>query len=72
LFGLTGAAVATSASLIIWNTAMAVFLWRRLQLLPGVLAMLRSRLAKERTPARREVALPSPRQLISRLLSARM
>jgi O-antigen/teichoic acid export membrane protein len=72
LFGLTGAAVATSASLIIWNTAMAVFLWRRLKLLPGVLAMLRSRLAKERTPARGEVALPSPRQLISRLPSARM
>jgi O-antigen/teichoic acid export membrane protein len=58
LFGLTGAAIATSASLIIWNTAMAVFLWQRLQLLPGVLAMLRSPLAKERSRARGEVALP--------------
>lgn len=58
LFGLTGAAIATSASLIIWNTAMAVFLWRRLQLLPGVLAMLRSPLAKERSRAQSEVALP--------------
>jgi O-antigen/teichoic acid export membrane protein len=58
LFGLTGAAIATSASLIIWNTAMAAFLWRRLQLLPGVLAMLRSPLAKERRRAQGEVALP--------------
>ncbi len=58
LFGLTGAAIATSGSLIIWNTAMAVFLWRRLQLLPGVLAMLRSPPAKERTQTQREVALP--------------
>ncbi len=41
LFGLTGAAVATSLSLVVWNLAMAHFLWRRLQLLPGVLALLR-------------------------------
>jgi O-antigen/teichoic acid export membrane protein len=48
VFGLTGAAIATSASLIIWNTAMALFLWRRLQILPGLLAMLRLPVAKER------------------------
>ncbi len=41
LFGLTGAAVATSLSLVMWNLAMAHFLWRRLQLLPGALALLR-------------------------------
>jgi O-antigen/teichoic acid export membrane protein len=41
LFGLTGAAVATSLSLVIWNLAMAYVLWRRLGLLPGVLALLR-------------------------------
>jgi O-antigen/teichoic acid export membrane protein len=41
LFGLTGAAIATSLSLMIWNVAMAYFLWRRLQLLPGVLTLLR-------------------------------
>jgi len=40
-FGLIGAASATSASLIVWNAAMAFFLWRRLRLPPGVLAMLR-------------------------------
>lgn len=44
-FGLTGAAIATSLSLVIWNVAMALFLWRRMQLLPGVLALLRWPLA---------------------------
>lgn len=38
MFGLTGAAIGTAMSLIVWNVAMAVFLWRRLNLLPGVLA----------------------------------
>jgi O-antigen/teichoic acid export membrane protein len=41
LLGLTGAAIATTAVLIAWNAAMALFIWRRLQLLPGVLPMLR-------------------------------
>jgi len=58
LFGLTGAAIATSASLIIWNAAMALFLWRRLQLFPGVLSMLRSPPATERAQAKHGVALP--------------
>src|SRR5579871_55152 len=39
--GLVGAAVAAGATLVIWNAAMALFLWRRLQLVPGVLAMFR-------------------------------
>jgi O-antigen/teichoic acid export membrane protein len=45
-FGLDGAAIATSASLIIWNTAMALFLWRRLRIQPGIVAMVRSLLVK--------------------------
>jgi O-antigen/teichoic acid export membrane protein len=40
-FGLIGAAVAAGATLVIWNAAMALFLWRRLQLVPGVLAIFR-------------------------------
>ena len=46
-FGLTGAAIGTAVSLVIWNLAMALFLWRRLGLLPGVLASFR--LPLERT-----------------------
>ena len=46
MFGLIGAAIGTAVSLIIWNMAMAVFLWRRLNLLPGVLAVFRMRLEK--------------------------
>jgi O-antigen/teichoic acid export membrane protein len=40
-FGLAGAAVGTALSLVVWNVAMALFLWRRLGLLPGVLGWLR-------------------------------
>ena len=39
--GLVGAAVAATATLILWNYAMSLFIWRRLRLLPGALAMLR-------------------------------
>jgi O-antigen/teichoic acid export membrane protein len=49
-FGLTGAAVATSLSLVLWNTAMAFFLWRRLQLVPGVLALFRWPIANSSAP----------------------
>jgi O-antigen/teichoic acid export membrane protein len=41
MYGLAGAAVGTALSLVIWNVAMAIFLWRRLDLLPGVLGRLR-------------------------------
>jgi O-antigen/teichoic acid export membrane protein len=41
MYGLPGAAVGTALSLVIWNVAMALFLWRRLGLLPGVLGRLR-------------------------------
>jgi len=39
--GLTGAAIGTAIAFIIWNIAMSMFLWRRLRLFPGVLAMFR-------------------------------
>jgi O-antigen/teichoic acid export membrane protein len=42
-FGLIGAAMATAATLTVWNAAMSFFLWRRLHLLPGVLATFRFR-----------------------------
>jgi O-antigen/teichoic acid export membrane protein len=41
LFGLSGAAIATTTALIGWNVATALFIWRRLDLLPGVLGALR-------------------------------
>jgi O-antigen/teichoic acid export membrane protein len=46
-FGLAGAAIGTAVSLVGWNVAMALFLWRRLNLLPGVLAIFRVPLQKE-------------------------
>jgi O-antigen/teichoic acid export membrane protein len=42
VFGLIGAAVATSMALIVWNAAMALYISRHLQLLPGVLGTLES------------------------------
>ena len=36
--GLTGAAIATTVALIVWNVAMAVFVWRGLGLVPGPMA----------------------------------
>jgi O-antigen/teichoic acid export membrane protein len=42
ILGLTGAAIATTTSLIVWNVAMAFFISRHLRLLPGVLGMLGS------------------------------
>jgi O-antigen/teichoic acid export membrane protein len=58
LFGLTGAAISTTAALIAWNLAMAVFIWRRLHFLPGLLAMFRLPLGTGRVAAQREGALP--------------
>lgn len=42
MFGLIGAAIATSTTLILWNAAMALYISRHLQLLPGVVGMLES------------------------------
>lgn len=41
-FGLTGAAVATTATLIAWNLGMMHYIWRRLQILPGLLGSVRA------------------------------
>lgn len=38
--GLTGAAIAASAALILWNASMAVIVWRKLGLVPGLVARL--------------------------------
>jgi O-antigen/teichoic acid export membrane protein len=46
MFGLTGAAIGTALSLVAWNLAMGFFLRRRLNLLPGVLAVFRIPLAR--------------------------
>jgi O-antigen/teichoic acid export membrane protein len=35
--GLTGAAIATTCALVVWNVGMAVFVWRGLNLVPGPL-----------------------------------
>ena len=43
VIGLTGAAISTSAALVIWNMSMSVFIWRRLGLVPGVWALFRIR-----------------------------
>jgi O-antigen/teichoic acid export membrane protein len=40
-FGLIGAAIATALVQVFLNLAMALFIWRRLHLLPGVLAAFR-------------------------------
>ena len=34
-YGLVGAAIATAATLVLWNASMAIFLWRKLSLRPG-------------------------------------
>src|SRR5262249_716336 len=46
LLGLNGAAIGTGAILVVWNGAMGLFLWRRLHLVPGVLAVFQALLVK--------------------------
>lgn len=43
LMGFDGAAIAAAITLVLWNTVMALFIWRRLQLPPGVFTMLGAR-----------------------------
>lgn len=42
LLGLTGAAISTTVTLVVWNIAMAIFIWHRLRLLPSPVFMLQS------------------------------
>jgi O-antigen/teichoic acid export membrane protein len=41
LFGPVGAALATMLTLVVWNAAMATFIWQRLGLRPGLLGLVR-------------------------------
>jgi O-antigen/teichoic acid export membrane protein len=50
ILGLTGAAIATTIALIVWNVAMALFISRHLRLLPGILGLLGSRLRRSLAP----------------------
>jgi Na+-driven multidrug efflux pump len=54
--GLTGAAIASSAALIIWHISMAFFIFRHLRLLPGVLGLFVPN-RKEGAPARPDVRI---------------
>ncbi len=40
--GRDGAAIASAVTLVLWNVAMTAFVWRRLRLVPGLLAILQS------------------------------
>ena len=65
LLGTNGAAMATGAILVVWNAAMGLFLWRRLDLVPGVLAVFQAlfmravNLVMRRGKDRRRRAVPS-------------
>jgi O-antigen/teichoic acid export membrane protein len=41
VLGMTGAAIATTMAFLCWNLAMGLFVWRKLGLVPGVLAGVR-------------------------------
>jgi O-antigen/teichoic acid export membrane protein len=47
LFGLAGAAIGPAVALVVWNLAMANFLRRHLDLLPGIFSMFRISLGKQ-------------------------
>jgi O-antigen/teichoic acid export membrane protein len=55
---LVGVAASTAATLAAWNVAMAVFIWRRLRLRLGVLAMLQPPSGETGTAASGKGALP--------------
>jgi O-antigen/teichoic acid export membrane protein len=46
--GMTGAALARTAMLIAWNVAMGVFVYRRLRLMPGLLASFKAIAGRKR------------------------
>lgn len=52
VFGITGAAIANAITLLGWNIAMALIIYRRLGVVPGILAVVR--------PRRKPVAAPNP------------
>jgi hypothetical protein len=48
--GMTGAALARTATLIAWNVAMGVFIYRRLHLMPGLVASFKAISGRRRAP----------------------
>jgi O-antigen/teichoic acid export membrane protein len=42
LYGLTGAAIATAVTLVAWNIGMMIYIWRRLNIWPGLLGAART------------------------------
>lgn len=51
-FGMIGAAWATAGSLVCWNVAMAVFIQRRLHLMPGLVASFKAMPGRKHTACR--------------------
>jgi O-antigen/teichoic acid export membrane protein len=51
--GLIGAAISTTATLVAWNVAMGWFIWRNLQLVPGVLGLYSSLAAPRKRQMRK-------------------
>ena len=47
-FGMEGAAIAHAATLIAWNLAMAIFIWRKLDIVPSIVGSLRGTPAAHR------------------------
>jgi O-antigen/teichoic acid export membrane protein len=62
-FSLTGAAIATTATLIVWNMGMMHYIWRRLQIWPGLLG---SFYAFRRAATRTEVNLMGGKKPVKR------
>jgi O-antigen/teichoic acid export membrane protein len=50
LYGTTGAAIANAATLLLWNVAMAIIIYRRLGAVPGVLAIFFGRNSSQNRP----------------------
>lgn len=63
--GLTGAAAATSAALIVWNASMAVFVRWNLGLVPGTLAYVGMRTVSGQTPGKSSSGSPRAARRIS-------
>jgi O-antigen/teichoic acid export membrane protein len=59
-FGLTGAAIATTVTLIAWNIGMMHYIWKRLQILPGLLGSVRA--LRYRSSNADTVSIPAEKQ----------
>lgn len=52
-FGLIGAAIGSASTLVVWNLAMSIVVWRRLHLVPGVVPLVWRPLTQMMATARR-------------------